>query len=51
MANVFSIILCIGEYLWDYKIQILGSFFVVLSIFEYSYEKYLRAKRKKIVKK
>lgn len=51
MADVIDSIYSIGGYLWVYKLQILGSFFIALSLFEYFYKQYLSARRKKIVKK
>lgn len=47
MADVFDCIYNIGVYLWNYKIQILGSLFVTLTIFEYFYRRYLRTIREK----
>jgi len=47
---MYNYIIDIGCILWTYKIQIIGSFFISLSIFEFTYEKYLLVKRKRLWK-
>ena len=47
MADYSNFIIDFGCYLWIYKIQILGSIFLSLTIFEYLYKIYLKPIRKK----
>ena len=47
MADIYNFIYYGVSFVWLYKIQILGSFFVSLTLFEYFYKQYLLPIRKR----